>query len=129
MAFFSGKDIGIDLGTSNILVAIKGNGIVLNEPSAIAIDKETAETLAVGHEAKDMLGKTPTNITAIRPLKDGVIAELTATGLMLKAVLKKVCRKYGIARPRVVVGVPSGITEVEERAVEESVMQAGAKEV
>lgn len=129
MAFLNSKDIGIDLGTGNVLVAIKGKGIVLNEPSAIAIDNETKEVLAVGHEAKEMIGKTPSNISAIRPLKDGVIAELTATGLMLKAILNKVCRKYGIARPRVVVGVPSGITEVEERAVEESILQAGAKEV
>ena len=129
MAFLNSKDIGIDLGTANVLVSIKGKGIVLNEPSAISIDNETGEVLAVGYEAKEMIGKTPSNINAIRPLKDGVIAELTATGLMLKEILKKVCRRYGIARPRVVVGVPSGITEVEERAVEESILQAGAKEV
>ena len=129
MAFLNSKDIGIDLGTGNILVSIKGKGIVLNEPSAIAIDSETGEVLAVGHEAKEMIGKTPSNIRAIRPLKDGVIAELTATGLMLKEILNKVYRRYGIVRPRVVVGVPSGITEVEERAVEESILQAGAKEV
>ena len=129
MAFLNSKDIGIDLGTANTLVAIKGKGIVLNEPSAISIDTETGEVLAVGAEAKEMIGKTPSNIKAIRPLKDGVIAELTATGLMLKHVLNKVCKRYGIARPRVVVGVPSGITEVEERAVEETIIQAGAKEV
>ena len=130
MAFLSSKDIGIDLGTANVLVAIKGKGIVLNEPSVISIDNETGEAIAVGHEAKEMIGKTPSNISAIRPLKDGVIAELTATGLMLKEILNKVCRRYGVARPRVVVGVPSGITEVEERAVEESVLiEAGAKEV
>lgn len=129
MAFLNSKDIGIDLGTGNILVAIKGKGIVLNEPSAIAIDNQTGEVIAVGYEAKEMIGKTPSNISAIRPLKDGVIAELTGAGLMLKEILKKVCRRYGIARPRVVVGVPSGITEVEERAVEESILQAGAKEV
>ena len=129
MAFLNSKDIGIDLGTANTLVAIKGKGIVLNEPSAISIDSETGDVLAVGTEAKEMIGKTPSNIKAIRPLKDGVIAELTATGLMLKEILKKVCKRYGIARPRVVVGVPSGITEVEERAVEESILQAGAKEV
>lgn len=129
MAFLISKDIGIDLGTANVLVSIKGKGIVINEPSAIAINNETKEVLAVGHEAKEMIGKTPSNISAIRPLKDGVIAELTATGLMLKEILNKVYRKYGVARPRVVVGVPSGITEVEERAVEESILQAGAKEV
>ena len=129
MNFLNSKDIGIDLGTGNVLVAIKGKGIILNEPSVVSIDNETGEVIAVGYEAKEMLGKTPSNISAIRPLKDGVIAELTATGLMLKAVMNKVCRRYGIARPRVVVGVPSGITEVEERAVEESILQAGAKEV
>ena len=128
MAFLNSKDIGIDLGTANTLVSIKGKGIILNEPSVIAID-EREEVIAVGYEAKEMIGKTPANIRAIRPLKDGVIAELTATGLMLKEILRKVCKRYGIARPRVVVGVPSGITEVEERAVEESIMQAGAKEV
>ena len=129
MAFLNSRDIGIDLGTGNVLVTIKGKGVVLNEPSVIAINNATGEVLATGHEAKEMLGKTPSTISAIRPLKDGVIAELTATGLMLKEVLNKVCRRYGIVRPRVVVGVPSGITEVEERAVEESILQAGAKEV
>lgn len=129
MAFLNSRDIGIDLGTGNVLVTIKGKGVVLNEPSVIAINNTTGEVLATGHEAKEMLGKTPSTISAIRPLKDGVIAELTATGLMLKEVLNKVCRRYGIVRPRVVVGVPSGITEVEERAVEESILQAGAKEV
>ena len=129
MAFLNSKDIGIDLGTGNTLVAIKGKGIVLNEPSAIAINNETGEVIAVGYEAKEMIGKTPSNIKAIKPLKDGVIAELTATGLMLKEILNKVCKRYGVVRPRVVVGVPSGITEVEERAVEESILQAGAKEV
>ena len=129
MAFLNYRDIGIDLGTGNVLVTIKGKGVVLNEPSVIAINNTTGEVLATGHEAKEMLGKTPSTISAIRPLKDGVIAELTATGLMLKEVLNKVCRRYGIVRPRVVVGVPSGITDVEERAVEESILQAGAKEV
>ena len=129
MAFLNSKDIGIDLGTGNVLVSIKGKGIVLNEPSAIAINNDTGEVLAVGYEAKEMIGKTPSNIRAIRPLKDGVIAELTATGLMLKEILNKVYKRYGVVRPRVVVGVPSGITEVEERAVEESILQAGAKEV
>ena len=129
MAFLNSRDIGIDLGTGNILITIKGKGVVLNEPSVIAINNATGQVLATGHEAKEMLGKTPSTIKAIRPLKDGVIAELTATGLMLKEALNKVCRRYGIVKPRVVVGVPSGITEVEERAVEESILQAGAKEV
>ena len=123
------KDIGVDLGTANIIITIKGKGIVLNEPSVVAIDKNSGTILATGVEAKEMLGKTPNDIAAIRPLKDGVIADFTATQLMLKSMLQKVCQRYNAGRPRVVVGVPSGITEVEERAVEESVMQAGAKEV
>ena len=126
---FGSKDIGIDLGTANILVTLKGKGIVLKEPSVVAIDRKTGEILATGNEAKEMLGRTPETIKAVRPLKDGVIADFTATQLMLKNIMRKVAKKYSIGRPRVVVGVPSGITEVEERAVEESVMQAGAKEV
>ena len=126
---FASKDIGIDLGTANILVTIKGRGIVLKEPSVVAIEKKTGNILATGTEAKDMLGRTPDTIKAIRPLKDGVIADFTATQLMLKNIIKKVAQRYKIGRPRVVVGVPSGITEVEERAVEESVLSAGAREV
>ena len=126
---FGNKDIGIDLGTANILVTVKDKGIVLNEPSVVAIDRKTGEILATGHEAKEMLGRTPNQIKAVRPMKDGVIADFTATQLMLKNILKKVCTRYNIGRPRVVVGVPSGITEVEERAVEESIIQAGAREV
>lgn len=123
------KDIGIDLGTANTLVTLRGKGIVLKEPSVVAIDKKTNTILATGHEAKEMLGRTPQDIKAVRPLKDGVIADFTATQLMLKNLISKVCQRYNVIRPRVVVGVPSGITEVEERAVEESVLQAGAKEV
>lgn len=123
------KDIGIDLGTANILVTLKGKGIVLNEPSVVAIDRKTQSILATGHEAKEMLGRTPEGIKAVKPLQDGVIADFTATQLMLKNIIYKVCQRYSIGRPRVVVGVPSGITEVEERAVEESILQAGAKEV
>ena len=126
---FKGKDIGIDLGTANTLVTLRGKGIVLKEPSVVAIDKKTGEIIATGHEAKEMLGRTPQEIDAIRPLKDGVIADFTATQLMLKQLVSKVCQRYNAGRPRVVVGVPSGITEVEERAVEESVIRAGAKEV
>ena len=126
---FVSKDIGIDLGTANMLITLKGKGIILKEPSVVAINKKTQAILATGREAKEMLGRTPDEIKAIRPLKDGVIADFTATQLMLKNVLKKVCTRYNAGRPRVVVGVPSGITEVEERAVEESIMQAGAKEV
>lgn len=123
------KDIGIDLGTANILVTLKGKGIVLKEPSVVAIDRKTGNIVATGDEAKEMLGRTPDQIKAIRPLKDGVIADFTATQLMLKNIISKVCKRYNIGKPRVVVGVPSGITEVEERAVEESVIQAGAREV
>ena len=123
------KDIGIDLGTANILVTLKGKGIVLKEPSVVAIDRKTGNIMATGNEAKEMLGRTPEQIQAVRPLKDGVIADFTATQLMLKNIIEKVEKRYTLGRPRVVVGVPSGITEVEERAVEESVLQAGAKEV
>ena len=123
------KDIGIDLGTANILVTIKGKGIVLNEPSVISIDLKTGNVLAIGQEAKEMLGRTPEKIKAIRPLKDGVIADFIATQLMLKKLIGKITNRYKIGKPRVVVGVPSGITEVEERAVEEAIIQAGAREV
>ena len=126
---FKGKDIGIDLGTANTLVMLRGKGIVLNEPSVVAIDRQTNEILATGREAKEMLGRTPETIKAVRPLKDGVIADFTATQLMLKNIMAKVCQRYNAGKPRVVVGVPSGITEVEERAVEETVLRAGAKEV
>lgn len=131
MKFFNfvSKDIGIDLGTANMLITLKGKGIVLKEPSVVAINKKNNAILATGREAKEMLGRTPDEIKAIRPLKDGVIADFTATQLMLKNILNKVCTRYNAGKPRVVVGVPSGITEVEERAVEESIMQAGAKEV
>ena len=126
---FGSKDIGIDLGTANILVTVKGKGIVLKEPSVVAIDRKTGNILATGNEAKEMLGRTPKEISAIRPLKDGVIADYTATKLLLKNIMEKVCKKYNAIRPRVIVGVPSGITEVEERAVEETVIHAGAREV
>ncbi len=131
MGFFSIgiKDIGMDLGTSNILLTIKGKGIVVNEPSVVAINRQTNQIVATGRDAKEMLGRTPEQIKAVRPMKDGVIADFTATNLMIKNLLHKVCKRYNIGRPRVVVGVPSGITEVEERAVEEAVMQSGAREV
>lgn len=123
------KDIGIDLGTANILVTLKGKGIILNEPSVVAIDNITGQIVSTGLEAKEMLGRTPEKIRAIRPMKEGVIADFTATRLLLKNIVQKVCKKYSIVRLRAVVGVPSGITEVEERAVEEAIIQAGAKEV
>ena len=129
MLGFFAKDIGIDLGTANTLVHLKGKGIIIREPSVVAIDKYTDNVVAVGTEAKEMLGRTPENLNAIRPLKDGVIANLTATRMMLKHLVGKACQRYVIARPRVVVCVPSGVTEVEERAVEEATLNAGAREV
>ena len=123
------KDMGIDLGTANILVTLRGKGIILNEPSVIAIDEKNNSIIATGYEAKEMLGRTPEKIKAVRPISDGVIADFTATQMLLRNIVQKMCRKYNIGKLRVVVGVPSGITEVEKRAVEESVLQAGAKEV
>ena len=123
------RDIGMDLGTSNILITIRDKGIVLNEPSVVAIDRRTGRIVATGYEAKEMLGRTPEQIRAVRPMKEGVIADFTATGLMIKNIISKVCKRYNIVKPRVVVGVPSGITEVEERAVQEAVAQSGAREV
>ena len=123
------KNIGIDLGTSNILVAINGKGIVYNEPSVLALDSNTGDVLAIGKDAKEMLGRTPNKVKAIRPIKDGVIADLTATRILLKKIMQNICRKNKIGRYRAVIGVPYGITEVEERAVEEAVISAGAKEV
>ena len=126
---FKSKDIGIDLGTANILVTIKGKGIVLREPTVISVNTKNGGVIATGFEAKEMVGRTPKEINAIKPLKDGVIADFTATKLLLKNILERVCKRYNAVRPRVLVGVPSGITEVEERAVEESIMRAGAREV
>lgn len=126
--FFS-RDIGIDLGTANTLVHLKGKGIIIREPSVVAIDRFTGQVVAVGTEAKEMLGRTPENLDAVRPLKDGVIANFTATRLMLKYLIDKACQRYVFSRPRVVVCVPTGVTEVEERAVEESTLDSGAKEV
>ncbi len=123
------KDIGIDLGTANTLVHLKGRGIIANEPSVVAINKETKQVLAVGNDAKAMLGRTPGNIVAIRPLKDGVIADFEVTQAMLKYFIRKAQTGLGLIKPRVVVCVPSGVTEVEKRAVEEATLASGAKEV
>jgi len=126
--FFS-KDMGIDLGTANTLVYVRGKGIVVREPSVVAIQEDTKQVLAVGQEAKQMIGRTPGNIIAIRPLKDGVIADFDVTQSMLKYFIKRAYPKKSLFfAPRVVVGVPSGVTEVEKRAVEEAALQAGAKE-
>src|SRR4030065_2600995 len=121
-----GRDMGIDLGTANTLVFVKKKGIVLNEPSIVAIDRENKRMLAVGMEAKKMVGRTPGNIVAIRPLKDGVIADFDTTERMLRYFIQKVHRNMGIARPRIVICVPSGITAVEKKAVVEATEQAGA---
>ena len=123
------SDIGIDLGTANTLVYVKDQGIVLREPSVVAVQAGTSRVLAVGDEAKRMLGRTPANIVAVRPLKDGVIADFEVTEAMLRHFIAKVHGRRVRARPRVVIAVPSGITEVEKRAVRESATHAGAREV
>src|SRR5438270_616731 len=123
------SDIGIDLGTANTLVYVKDQGIVLREPSVVAVQAGTNKVLAVGDEAKRMLGRTPANIVAVRPLKDGVIADFEVTEAMLRHFITKVHGRRMRARPRVVIAVPSGITEVEKRAVRESATHAGAREV
>ncbi len=121
-------DMGIDLGTANTLVHVKGKGIVLREPSVVAIKRENGEVLAVGEEAKRMIGRTPGNIVAVRPMKDGVIADFDVTQAMLKYFIRKAMNTKSFVRPRVVVGVPSGVTEVEKRAVLDAAQQAGARE-
>ncbi|MGM9974263.1 MAG: rod shape-determining protein [Clostridiaceae bacterium] len=123
------KDMGIDLGTANTLVYVKGKGIVLREPSVVAINNITKRALAVGSEAKLMIGRTPGNIVAIRPLKDGVIADFDITQTMIKKLIEKVTARSAFASPRIIVCFPSGVTQVEKRAIEESTRQAGAREV
>ncbi|HEV2037023.1 MAG TPA: rod shape-determining protein [Candidatus Eremiobacteraceae bacterium] len=124
------SDISIDLGTANTLVLVRGKGIVINEPSVVAIDKKTKRVLAIGVEAKKMVGRTPANIVAIRPLRDGVISDFDITQKMLEYFIKKVHdrRWFNLPRPRVVVGIPSGVTEVERRAVKDAAENAGARE-
>jgi len=122
-----GRDMGIDLGTANTLVTVKGRGIILDEPSIVAIDKEKKRILAVGKEAKRMVGRTPGSIVAIRPLKDGVIADFNTTEKMLRYFIQKVHKNIAFARPRIVICVPSGITAVEKKAVVEATEQAGAR--
>jgi len=123
------NDMGIDLGTATTLVYVKGEGVVLCEPSVVAIDKLTEQVLAVGEEAKRMLGRTPGNIVAIRPMKDGVIADFDTTEAMLRYFIKKVHHRRVLVRPRIIIAIPSGITEVEKRAVKDSAERAGAREV
>jgi len=123
------NDMGIDLGTSTTLVYVKGQGIVLWEPSVVAINQDTGDILAVGTEAKKMVGKTPANITAFRPMRDGVIADFEVTEKMIRHFIKKVHNRRSLLHPRVVIGVPSCITEVERRAVRDASEQAGAREI
>jgi rod shape-determining protein MreB len=126
--FFS-RDVGIDLGTANTLVHVKGKGIIIIEPSVVAIQRDTGEVLAVGEEAKQMIGRTPGNIIAIRPMKDGVIADFDITQSMLRYLIKRALQRQNIfTRPRVVICIPTGVTPVEERAVKEAAIQAGARE-
>ena len=119
-----GKDIGIDLGTASVLVYVKGKGVVLNEPSVVAIDKNTGKLLKVGADAQAMLGRTPGNIVAIRPLREGVISDYDMTERMLKEFMRKVSGGSYFFKPRIIICVPSGITEVEERAVVDAGIQA-----
>ncbi|MCK9430866.1 MAG: rod shape-determining protein, partial [Candidatus Omnitrophica bacterium] len=123
------NDMGIDLGTATTLVFVKGEGVVLCEPSVVAIERGTSHVLAVGEEAKRMLGRTPGNIVAIRPMKDGVISDFEITEAMLRYFIKKVHHRRVLVRPRIVIAIPSGITEVEKRAVKDSAERAGAREV
>lgn len=123
------NDMAIDLGTANTLVYVKGQGVILSEPSIVALHRSSHDVLAVGEEAKTMLGRTPANIIAIRPMRDGVIADFEVTEKMLKYFITKVHNSRTLVRPRIVIGIPSGVTEVEKRAVRDSAEQAGAREV
>lgn len=127
--FGTSRDMGIDLGTANTLVYIKGKGIVLREPSVVAFNTQTNKPLAVGEEAKRMIGRTPGNIVAVRPLKDGVIADFDITQTMLRQFIEKTASKSAFTAPRIIVCFPSGVTEVERRAILEATKQAGAREV
>jgi rod shape-determining protein MreB len=131
LAFFDfiSNDVGIDLGTANTLVFVRGQGIVLNEPSVVAVEKSTGKVLAVGSAAKEMLGRTPGEIAAIRPLKDGVIADFEISEKLLSDFIRRVVKHKYLMKPRIVISVPSGITEVEKRAVRDSAENAGAREV
>lgn len=127
--FSFSKEIGIDLGTANTLVYVKGKGIVMREPSVVAVDRRTDTVLAVGTQAKEMIGRTPGSIVAQRPLKDGVIADIDATSAMLKYFVKKSINPTFFSKPRIVICIPSGVTEVERRAVEDAAAAAGGKEI
>ncbi|OFI07230.1 Rod shape-determining protein MreB [Clostridium acetireducens DSM 10703] len=127
--FGMSRDMGIDLGTANTLIYVKGKGIMLRESSVVAINRDTNKVLAVGEEAKQMIGRTPGNIAAIRPLKDGVIADFDVTQIMLRKFIEKISPKSAFTSPRIVICFPSGVTEVEKRAIDEATKQAGAREV
>ncbi len=123
------REVGIDLGTANVLVYVKGKGIVLNEPSVVAINRDTDEILAVGEDARQMLGRTPSNIIAVRPLRDGVVSDYDVTERMLKYFIRKTCGSGRFFKPKIMICVPSGVTDVEKRAVKEAAEQAGGKDV
>ena len=128
MSLGVGSDIGVDLGTASILIYVKGKGVVLREPSVVAIDEKTGKVVAIGNEAKSMLGRTPANIIAVRPLRDGVIADYDMTEKMLKDFINKAVGKSMLFKPRIMICIPSGVTGVEERAVRQAAMEAGARE-
>ncbi len=123
------SDLAVDLGTANTLIYVKGRGVVSSEPSVVAINSNTREILAIGQEAKNMLGRTPANISAVRPMKDGVIADYDTTEKMIRYFILKVHNRKSLVRPRMVICIPSGVTQVEKRAVKDSAIQAGAREV
>ena len=123
------KDIGIDLGTANTLVYMKGKGIVMREPSVVAVDVRSDIVLAVGKQAKEMIGRTPGSIVAVRPMKDGVIADFDITATMLKHFIKQAVKSTAFSKPHIIICIPSGVTEVERRAVEDAARQAGASAV
>ena len=123
------KDIGIDLGTANTLIFMKGKGIIMREPSVVAVDTRNDTVRYVGQDAKEVIGRTPGSIVAVRPLKDGVIADFDITASMLQIFIRKVCNNSVLARPRIIICIPSGVTEVERRAVREAAFKAGAKHV
>ncbi|MBO5589604.1 MAG: rod shape-determining protein, partial [Anaerovibrio sp.] len=125
--FGMSMDIGVDLGTANVLIYIKGKGVVLREPSVVAVDRDTNRVLAVGEDARRMIGRTPGNIVAIRPLREGVISDYDITEAMLRYFIEKVTGRSFVFRPRIMICVPSGVTMVEQRAVQEAAEQAGAR--
>lgn len=128
-SYFWSNDMGMDLGTANTLIYMKNRGIILNEPSVVAVDEESGKALAVGHAAKDMFGKTSRAIRCVRPMKDGVIADFEMTTLMIQFMLRQVCRRWALKRPKIVIGVPSGITQVEKRAVIDAAHCSGVSQV